>query len=466
MRWMKRAVSQELDRQETSSSLESWCRYALSPVNQKPAAHHMLLIAWLEAVSRGECDRLMILMPPGAGKSIYTSMLFPAWFLCQHPRASVIAASHTAELAHRFGRRVRNLSLEHAETLGYALRADSAAAGRWETDKGGEYYAIGVGGSVTGRRADIAVLDDLVGSRADAESEVERNNVWEWYRADLYTRLKPGGRIVLIMTRWHMDDIGGRLLAEMEVGGDQWKVLKLPALAVEDDPLGRAVGEALWPEWEDAQKLDRKRMALGERDWSALFQQEPTLAEGAIFKVNQITTVDSVPDGEAVRAWDLAATRDTGTNNPDWTVGIKLVRARHSDRFIVADVFRDRLPPEGVEAAILRCAEVDGTHVRVGIPKDPGQAGVHQIDYLTKRLIGYYLEAMPVSGDKATRAMPAASQMNNGNFSILRAEWNRRFVDEIGAFPNGSKDDQVDALSYGFSLLNPNSLNIWARLAG
>jgi hypothetical protein len=240
-------------------------------MEQTPARHHKLLLSWLEAVSKGTVDRLMILMPPGHGKSVYASVLFPAWWFSQHPQSAVIATSHTAELAERFGRRVRNLIMEHSGSLGYSVRSDSAAAGRWELDTGAEYYAAGVGGTITGRRADLAIIDDPVGSRQDAESELQRERVYDWFRADLYTRMKPGGRIILIQTRWHSDDLGGRLLAEMETGKDKWHVLKLPALATDDDDaMGRAIGEPLWAEWEDAEKLDRKRQAIGERDWSAL----------------------------------------------------------------------------------------------------------------------------------------------------------------------------------------------------
>jgi predicted phage terminase large subunit-like protein len=468
-----RLLKAELDRRKTTQSLESWCRHALAPMGQTPARHHRLLLTWLEAVSRGSIDRLMILMPPGSAKSTYASMLFPAWWFTQHPHSSVIVASHTMELAEKFGRRVRNLVLEYGDTLGYEVRSDSAAAGRWETTTGGEYFAAGVGSTITGRRADLAIIDDPVGSRADAESELQRDRVHDWYRAELYTRLKPGGRILVIMTRWHEDDLGGRLLSEMEIGGDRWTVLKLPAIATEEnDPLGRKPGEPLWEDWEDLEKLQRKRLAVGERDWSALYQQEPRPPEGSIFQVGQLgppldfppSTMHGAVYGSVVRAWDLAATRDMGTGDPDYTVGVKLMRTR-DDRFIVLDVVRDRWGPEGVEAAIVATAARDGQMVKIGIPQDPGQAGKAQIAYLSKKLIGHTIESNPVSGDKATRAAPAASQMNVGNVSLVRATWNARFIDELAGFPNASKDDQVDAFALAFNMLTPNKLNIWAKLA-
>jgi hypothetical protein len=255
----------------------------------EPAKHHKLLISKLEAVARGRIDRLMVLMPPGSAKSKYSSELFPAYYFCRKPDAAVIAVSHTAELAERFGRKVRNLIASNADTLNYGIAPDNKAAGRWETTDGGEYFAAGVGGSVTGRRADLAIIDDPVASRADAESETVRESTWAWYTNDLYTRLKPGAAIILIMTRWHLDDLGGRLLLEMANGGDQWNVLCLPALANSPhDALGRKAGEPLWPEWEDAEALERKRNAIGARDFGALFQQDPKPAGASYFNESDL----------------------------------------------------------------------------------------------------------------------------------------------------------------------------------
>lgn len=274
---------------ECRRNLHAWSIEALKPTGQLPARHHQLLIRELEDIASGKNDRLMVFMPPGSAKSTYTSILFPAWLLARKPNTAIIAASHTGELAEHFGRRVRNTISQNADTLGYTLSSDNKAAGRWQTSNGGEYFASGVGGSITGRRADCALIDDPVKSKEAAESETDRDKVWEWYKNDLYTRLKPDAAVVLIMTRWHEEDLGGRLLQEMENGGDQWRVLKLPALAnANDDPLGRAVDEPLWPEWEDADAIARKRATLGERDFGALFQQDPRPAGTSFFDVNSV----------------------------------------------------------------------------------------------------------------------------------------------------------------------------------
>jgi hypothetical protein len=189
----------------------------------EPARHHRLLIDKLEAVTRGDIDRLAVFMPPGAAKSTYASILFAPWYFGVYPDHCIIAASHTAELAEKWGDVSETWSANTRSCLGAGLAPDSQAAGRWETDRGGEYFAAGVGGAIAGRRADLVVIDDPVRSREDADSELIRDKTWDWYKSDLYTRLKPGGRIVLIQTRWHEDDLAGRLLADMATGGDQWE---------------------------------------------------------------------------------------------------------------------------------------------------------------------------------------------------------------------------------------------------
>lgn len=439
----------EVEKRRCRIDLTAWAEYALAPLGLSPARHHRLLLSKLQAVADGTIQRLMVCMPPGSAKSTYTSELFPPWFLSRHPGAAVIAASHTAELAERFGRRVRNRVIEHADVLGVGIRGDNAAAGRWETTAGGEYYAAGVGGSITGRRADLLLIDDPVASRQDADSETVRNRAWDWYRADAYTRLKPGGRVVVIMTRWHLDDLGGRLLAEAENGGDRWEVIRLPALAEENDPLGRAPGEALWPEWEDKDALLRRQATVGSRDWAALYQQRPMLQEGSLFKVEKIGIMDAVPaGGEAVRAWDLASTANGG----DWTAGVKLIR--YSDgRFVVADVVRLQGSPRSVEDAIVNTAAQDGLSVQIGLPQDPGQAGKSQVQYFVSKLAGHRVLVTPETGAKETRAAPVASQVEVGNVSLVQAPWNRAFLDELRDFPAGRWDDQVDALSRAFGML-------------
>ena len=392
----------------------------------------------------------MILMPPGSAKSTYASVIFPVWWFTQHPRSTVISASHSLGLAQHFSRRARNLIILRSRYLGFDITQSQRAVDTWTTNCGGDYLAVGVHGAITGRRADLVIIDDPIKSQADAESSRQRDHIWDWYRSDVMTRLKPGGKVVLIMTRWHPEDLGGQLLDQAPA---EWRVVRLPALAEADDPLGRPVGAPLWPEWEDHSALSRKRELIGERAWSALFQQRPLPAGDRLFSVARMAIIQTDLDHAAVvRAWDLAATGTTGQNDPDWTVGIKLSR-QNSGRYTILDVVRIRGTPRQVEELILSTAQRDGIKVIVAIPEDPGQAGKSQMSYLTRQLAGFHVVSSRETGSKATRAMPLASQVEAGNLSLINAEWNRVLLDEMRDFPWGKKDDQVDALVRAFTTL-------------
>jgi len=394
----------------------------------------------------------MILMPPGSAKSTYASILFPTWWFTQHPQSSVIVASHSLGLASYFSRRVQALVASKTHHLGYGISRTNRATDAWTTTLGGEFLAVGTRAAIAGRRADLIVMDDPVGSQADAESIVQRDYLWDWYRSDLITRLRPGGRIVVIMTRWHPDDLGGRILERV---GTEWRIVRLPALAEDDDPLGRSEGEPLWPEWESRDALLRKRTLLGERAWSALFQQSPQPIGGKLFQVDQIAIIDPVAaqsPATVVRAWDLAATGANGKNDPDWTVGVKFGRLPN-DRYIILDVVRTRGSPREVEELIVMTAKRDGVNVTVAIPEDPGQAGKSQSSYLTRQLSGFVVVASRETGSKTTRAMPLASQVEAGNVLALRGLWNHELIEELRDFPLGRKDDQVDALARAFVTL-------------
>lgn len=436
-------------RREIRRSLTTWSTYAMALQGMAPAAHHLAMIRELDGLAQGDTRRLMLLLPPGSAKSTYASLLFPAWWMANNPAGAVIAASHTASLAEHFGRGVRLLLAEHSPRLRVLMRRDARAAARFTTDLGGEYFAVGVHGAVTGRRADLAVIDDPVSSYADAFNPRAREQLWNWFRSELVTRLKPKGRIVVIMTRWHPDDIAGRLIDQ---GG--WSVLQLPAFAEANDQLGREPGEVLWPEWENRAELLAKQATLGERTFAALFQQAPVLGTGTLFDTARIHLIDHAPIGTAVRAWDLAGTSDI-SRNPDWTVGLRLVRDAMK-RFIVEDIRRVRADPAEVATLIRQTAESDGQAVTVGLAQDPGQAGLFQLAALTSLLAGFRVTSSVELGSKVERAQRVASQLPVGNVSVVRAPWTRAFLDELDLFPSGEKDDQVDAFSRAFTMLAPD----------
>ena len=273
------AARELLSRREAVQDLIAFTEYTLPQYETAP--HHRLIAHKLQQVESGEISRLAIFVPPRHGKSELASRRFPAWYLGRHPERQLITASYNADLASDFGRDVRNIvgSADFGHVFGITLAPDSQAANRWHTDKGGAYVAAGVGTAITGRGTHILLIDDPVKDRADADSELVRKATWDWYRSTAYTRLMPGGAVILIQTRWHEDDLAGRLLDSGE-----WEVLSLPALAEGDDPLNRQVGEALWPQWYDREELEHTRSVVGDREWSALFQQKPQADEGAYFK--------------------------------------------------------------------------------------------------------------------------------------------------------------------------------------
>jgi predicted phage terminase large subunit-like protein len=425
----------------------------------EPAAHHRLLIDELEAVYRGETRRLMVLMPPGSAKTMYSSVLWPPWILAQRRNLCIIATSHTDDLAQENSRKSIEVARHNEDLLGFRLTRDSTK--QWQTSNGGVYKAAGVGGPITGRRADIALIDDPVKDVAEAESPQFRNMTWNWYTSVLMTRLKPGGSVVLIMTRWHEDDLGGRLLDRQR---DRWKVIDLKAQCLEaGDPLGRRPGEFLWSdrygtgERSFSDDLADKKAELTEsgalRVWEALFQQNPRPGEGALFQTRRIGYLEAAPvGGSLVRGWDLAATADTGSGNPDWTVGLLMQRTEEG-AFIVRDVERFRGGPDRVEQMIVATAQADGSRVTVGLAQDPGAAGKAWNQHITKKLQGFKVRSSPETGDKATRAAAYASQVNAGNVSLVRGSWNHAYTDELSGFPSTAKDDQVDASSRAFNEL-------------
>jgi len=438
-----------------------FARHAMEAVGKIPARHHEMLIGHLQDVADGRCDRLIVQMPPGAAKSTYGSVLFPAYFFGRHRGAQIIAAAHTASLAMHFGRQVRRGLGEQAGFLGLEVARESRGAGRFSLGDGGEYFAAGVRGPITGRRADLIIIDDPVKSWAEAESPGVRDALYDWYRAELTARLKPGGRMVLIMTRWHEDDLAGRLLAAE--GG--WTALRLPALAMAGDALGRQPGEALWPEWQDEAAIARRRVEVGERTFAAMYQQMPRPPESALFNVAKIEILAAAPLlARCVRAWDLAASLAQPGRNPDYTVGLKL-GLTEARRLVVLDVVRMQGSPAQVEARILAVARLDGVATVLALPQDPGQAGAAQIAMLSRSLMGFHVVATPETGQKINRAMPAATQVDAGNLAVLAAPWNDAFLAELRAFPDSYKDDQVDALSRAVNTMATASFGMARRVS-
>jgi len=407
-----------------------------------PAAHHRLLISALEDVERGACDRLMVLMPPGSAKSTYTSKVFPSWYLGRNPEKSVIAASHTFDLAASFGRWVRNQFArdEHRAVFGVGVSPDNKSADSWSTNRGGEYFAIGVGGAVSGRRADLGVIDDPVKSREDADSERGRERAWEWYINDFKTRLKPAAAQVLVMTRWHEDDLGGRIL-QME--GDKWRVLKLPMEAGRHDPLGRKPGERLWPEWFTADMVADAKADV--RVWNALYQQEPTGEDGDYFKRDWFREEANKPQNLAIYgASDYAVTEKGGDFTEHGIFGID----SWSNIYII-DWWRGQAASdEWIEAQvdlILRykpmCWFGESGPIRRAI--EP-----FLMRRMEERRAWCRLEWLASIHDKASRCRPFQALAASGKVFVPPvANWKADVLGQLLRFPAGMHDDAVDVCS-------------------
>ena len=265
------------------------------PEGEEPQEHHQLICNIVQMVLEGKLKNVMFFLPPGSAKSTYLSVRLPAYYVSTMERKNVIAASYADTLASLFGKRARSLlmSPEHRALFTAQLTQDSKAKGEWETDNDNTYYACGVGGSVTGRRGDLGIIDDPVRSRQDADSEVKRESTWQWYLSDFKTRLKPEASTIIIMTRWHEDDLAGRILPEDYDGESgmiqchdeqEWFVVNLPAEARDNDMLGRKPGEWLWPEWFTPDFWEQLKAEQPPRNWNSLYQQTPVADDGEYFK--------------------------------------------------------------------------------------------------------------------------------------------------------------------------------------
>lgn len=392
----------------------------------------------LERVARGECKRLMVFMPPRHGKSQLTSIQFPAWFIGNYPEREIICASYAQELAAHFGREVRNLvsDPEFGDTFGVSLAPDSAAKHRWNTSAGGSYVAAGVGGAITGRGAHLLVIDDPVKNREDADSETYREKVWDWYRSTAFTRLMPNGAVVLVMTRWHDDDLAGRLL---EQEGDQWEVVTLKAIG--DD------GRALWPEWYDVKALEQIRATVGPREWSALYQQSPTLDEGDYFKREWVQWYDDAPQYDYLAIYgasDYAVTDGAGDYTVHGVIGVD-----DEDNIYVLDWWRGQTASnEWVDIAISmmrqwnprQWAEENGQIIK--------SIGPFLEQRMREQRVYCVREQYASAHDKATRARAIQARMSMGKVFLPRGrQWAQELVSELLRFPAGAHDDQVDVLS-------------------
>lgn len=375
----------------------------------------------------------MLLCPPQHGKSQITSRRFPAYVLGLDPTRDIISASATADLAEGFGRDVRNViaSQEYENVFPETkLAEDSQARGKWNTNHGGSYYAVGVGGQLFGRGG-MAIIDDPFGSWADAQSELQREKVWEWYQGTLYNRIRPGQPIIVIQHRMHEDDLAGRLIERQKAGGDKWEIINLPAL-VDDPP---------WVERYDSQALSRIRANTDPRQWSALYLQNPTPDEGTYFKREwfQFVNPDKV-SGHSYATGDFAVTEGDGDFteiathkycNNVLTLGVEGWKGQTS-----ADVWIDRL-----------CDQIS-RHKPLCFFGESGPIRRSIEPFLTRRMRDRNafcrMEWLTRGSDKPTMARGLQAMAASGRVKIADNEYGHQLLDQMLRFPAGKYDDGVD----------------------
>lgn len=495
-------------RRESGREFERWLRDAF-PEWTWTWSYQIYLYKKLARVTSGECKRLMIFMPPRHGKSETVTFRYTAWRLLRDQELNVIIGSYNQRLANKASRRIQRITeMENAE---FGLRNEEAeniercdetqsdnakknphsafriprsrpirSVSEWETGGGGTVRAVGVGAGIAGFGASLVVIDDPVRNRADAESETYREKVWDWFNDDIYTRLEPKGSIILIQTRWHEDDLAGRLLRETEEGGEEWEVVRLPAIAVEKDqeefkqdrqdgsgvnqvhpvhrvesPKRRSTdwrnpGEALCPERYDVKALERIRRKLGSYAFEALYQQDPAPAKDVKFKREWFRQIVDAPPKflRWKRGYDLAVSLKT---TADYTASFRCAYDGQGNLYI-ADGFRARIEyPEQRRYIVERLqVERDTEH---GVEAALHGKALIQDLRRDRANRAFAFKEITVAADKLTRALAWLNLAEAGKLFLVRGPWIDEFVDEVARFPHGKHDDQIDAVSIAVSML-------------
>ena len=410
-------------------------------------AHHKVMADAFERVARGELKRLIINMPPRHTKSEFASFLLPAWFLGKFPHKKIIQTAHTAELATGFGRKVRNLvsSETYQKVFQTKLSSDSKAAGRWNTHMGGDYFAIGVGGAVTGKGADLLIIDD-----PHSEQEAKQANpavfdgVYEWFTSGPRQRLQPGGAIIIVMTRWSKRDLTGQILKNSSKEGvDQWEVIDFPAIMPNGNPL--------WPGFWSKAALEALKSELPVSKWEAQYQQNPTSEEGAIIKrENWRIWEDSRPPQceYIIQSWDTAFEKN---NRADYsactTWGVFQHPNKHGDlkpNIILLDAFKERMEfPELKQKALELWREFEPDTLIV----EKRAAGAPLIYEMRKMGIPMSEYTPGKGNDKISRVNAISDLFASGIVWCPETRWAEEVMDELASFPNGDHDDLVDSSS-------------------
>lgn len=482
----KRSLEAVLQKQETAGAANAALAPPRSPADAGErwvhewthTPNHLDLVADQIKSTLYRPRRLVVTIPVRHGKTTLCSWATPLWFFARRPKGSILITAHGAEFAHTWGRKVRD-TIEEFPEYGWKIKEGASKQNTWELESGGRLHTAGVGGSITGRGFDLIIVDDPIKSLEDAYSETYRQKAWDWFQGTLQSRLQPGGSIIVLMSRWHEDDLVGRIF-DPDFETESYDEIHIPAYSdgEEEDALGRKEGEVLWPEGgQTKEHLERRRRAAGRVMWSANWQGLPTPLEGNLFRYENwlympswmglLMDIEEEEDvaeeyrplwnrlqGVDVRGWDLAS-----SEKGDYTVGA-LMRLTYEDQVvIVRDVARFRLTPGSRDKRIRWIAELDGSGVTHSFPNDPGAAGDAQVHYLKRdTLKGFRVHESPETGDKIVRAIPYATRQENGRAILVQAPWNKAYTKELATVAEDGKsggrhDDQLDASSRGHVFL-------------
>lgn len=412
------------------------------------ARHLALLNRELVEVASGRSRRLMVFMPPRHGKSEMISRYFTAWYLLTHPDRRIILTSYEAEFASSWGRKSRDLVEEQGpELYGLRVREDSSAANRWDiSGHAGGMVTAGVGGPITGKGAHCLIIDDPLKNWEEAQSPTIREKVWDWYLSTAYTRLEPGGAVIIILTRWHEDDLAGRLLKEMERGGEKWRVISLPAIAGEGDELDREPGEALWPARYPIEDLERIKRTIGSFKFSALYQQSPMAEGGNVIRREWVKYYAERPHPRRlVQSWDTAykvGKADDYSCCTTWAEG--------DQGYYLTDVWVDRVEFPELQRVARQLYDAHHPHVVLVEDKASGQSLVQEL------VRGTRIPVVPVKvdTDKLARAHAVSPLYEAGRvFFKEGAPWLHKVIEQLVRFPNDEHDDIVDSITQALNYM-------------
>lgn len=417
------------------------------------ARHTKLISEKLKEVEEGKIKRLMIFLPPRHSKSMTVSETFPSFFIGKNLNRRVILVSYGDSLARKFGRANRNKLEEYGEEIfGINLSKDNSSVTNWgiEGYRGGMISA-GIGGPITGEGADLLIIDDPIKNRKEADSKTYRNMVWDEWQNTLYTRLQPNGAVIIILTRWHEDDLAGRLLNPEYGVVEDWEIIRLPAIAEENDLLGRKVGELLWPEdGFDEEWAEVTKTAVGSQTWASLYQQRPAPAEGNVVKREWWQFYNDLPEDldEVIQSWDLSFKE---TEDGSYVVG-QVWGKKGANKYLI-DQVRARMDFTKTLRAI-RNLSIKYPEARLKLIEDKAN-GPAIISTLRQEISGI----VPVNprGSKEERASAVSPDIEAGNVYLPSpsiASWVNDYIEEWAAFPYGENDDQVDATSQALDRLN------------